>query len=201
MRAEQHLTLDGALFQALEAGAQPETLRVWESPAAVVVLGHSGVISSDVDEDACAADGVGILRRISGGGAVLLGPGCVNYSLLLSLEKHPELRDVRASYRQILGCLMRALDVPGLEVLGLSDLVLGGRKVSGNAQRRGSRALLHHGTLLCGLDPRLVQRYLKEPARQPDYRQGRRHREFLGRLPLSAGQIKERLGRITAAIR
>ena len=190
--AEHHLALDDALFQTLEAGA-PATLRIWESPVTVVVLGRSGAIARDVDEAACAADGVDILRRGSGGGAVLLGPGCVNYSLLLSLEKHAELRDVCASYGRILGFVMRALAVPGLEIRGLSDLALEDRKVSGNAQRRGSRALLHHGTLLCGLDARLAARYLKEPHRQPEYRQGRYHEEFIGRLPLSARQIEGRL--------
>jgi len=156
-------------------------------------LGRSGIVARDVNEAACGADGVPILRRISGGGAVLLGPGCVNYSLFLSLEKHPELRDVRASYRHILSWLIRTLGVPGLEIRGLSDLALAGKKVSGNAQRRGSKAMLHHGTLVYGLDPALVERYLKEPARQPDYRRGRTHREFLGSLPLSAGEIAKRL--------
>ena len=105
--------------------------------ARVVVVGRSGVISNEVEREACAADGVAVLRRDSGGGAVLLGPGCMSYSLLLSVEKHPRLRDVRLSYRLILGCLVRALAVPGLEIRGVSDLAIGGRKVSGNAQRRG----------------------------------------------------------------
>ena len=191
--AKNNLELDRSLFQSLEAGEEAQTLRMWESPVPVVVLGRSGVIARDVVEDACAADGVAILRRDSGGDAVLLGRGCVNYSLFLSLGRHPELRDVRASYRLILGCLIRALAIPGLEVLGLSDLAIGGRKVSGNAQRRGCRALLHHGTLLYAFDPELTEKYLREPLRQPDYRQGRRHGEFLGNVPLSAGQIRERI--------
>ena len=61
-----------------------------------------------------------------------------------------------------------------------------GRKVSGNAQRRGRRALLHHGTLLYDFDPGLAARYLKEPIRRPAYRSGRCHADFIGNLPLSA---------------
>lgn len=192
----QNLALDTALFHALEAGAQEESLRLWESPVPVVVLGRSGVIARDVEEEACAADGIAVLRRDSGGGAVLLGPGCVNYSLALSLERRPELRDVRSSYLLILASIVRALLVPGLEIRGLSDLAIGGRKVSGNAQRRGSRALLHHGTLLYAFDARAVERYLREPVRQPDYRGGRRHAEFLGNLPLSADQIRQRMASV-----
>jgi len=187
------LALHTALYDALESGAGTEALRVWESAARVVVLGRSGVISRDVEADACAADGVAIVRRDSGGGAVVLGPGCLNYALVLSLERRPQLRDVRASYRQILGWLVRRLAVPGLEISAGSDLAIAGRKVSGNAQRRGARALLHHGTLLYAFDARAAERYLKEPARRPDYRGDRRHAEFLGNLPLSVRQIRDAL--------
>jgi lipoate---protein ligase len=191
--AEENLALDAALFRAVEDGAQGETLRLWESPALVVVVGRSSVIANEVEQAACAADGVTVLRRDSGGGAVLLSSGCMSFSLLLSLARCPELRDVALSYRLILVCLGRALAVPGLEIRGLSDLAIGGRKVSGSAQRRGRQALLHHGTLLYEFEPRRVERYLKPPSRQPDYRSGRCHADFLGNLPLSRDQIRMRL--------
>ena len=194
--AEENLALDDALFRLMECGAQEEALRLWESPAPVVVVGRSGVISNEVQEEACARDGVAVLRRASGGGAVLLGPGCLSFSWHLPLGKYPELRKVRLSYELVLGCLVRALAVPGLEIRGLSDLAIGGRKVSGNAQRRGRGALLHHGTLLYDVEPRWVEKYLKQPFRQPDYRSGRRHGDFLANLPLSCGQIRTRLARI-----
>jgi lipoate-protein ligase A len=186
--AARNLALDWESCQAAERGNPVGALRCWESPQTVVVLGRSNVISRDVDERACMADGVEILRRESGGGAVVLAPGCVIFSLVLPVD-----RDTRASYRHILGWVIRALDVPGLEIRGHSDLAIGGRKVSGNAQRRGARALLHHGTLLCGLDARLMERYLKPPHRQPEYRRSRSHADFAGSLPLSAAQIIERL--------
>jgi lipoate-protein ligase A len=71
-------------------------------------------------------------------------------------------------------------------------LVVDGRKVSGNAQRRGRRALLHHGTLLYAFDPALAERYLREPRRRPPYRATRTHAEFMGNLPLSADALRVR---------
>jgi lipoate-protein ligase A len=198
--AASDLALDHAQFRAVESGAGQDSLRLWESPAPAVVLGRSGVISRDVEENACAADGVEILRRESGGGAVVLGPGCVIFSLLLRMDDDPELRDARASYCLILKWLAGALDVPGLEIRGFSDLAIGERKVSGNAQRRGARALLHHGTLLCGLDARLMERYLKPPDRQPDYRHSRAHAEFVGNLPLAAAEIMRRVSSASESI-
>jgi len=184
---------DAALFERLEGTGTGETLRFWESPYAAVIVGHSTVVERDVHEDACASDGVPIVRRTSGGGTVVVGPGCLNYALALSLDRRPELRDVTRSYRIILEPIVRGLDVRGLRVCGVGDLVLNGRKVSGSAQRRGRRALLHHGTLLYDFDLSLIARYLKEPARQPAYRAGRPHLTFVTNAPLANEAIKARI--------
>jgi lipoate---protein ligase len=123
----------------------------------------------------------------------VLGPDCLNYAVALSFASHPGLTDVADSFKLILQAIIDALDVPGLAIEGGTDLVLQGRKVSGNAQRRGRRALLHHGTLLYDFDPGLAARYLKEPIRRPVYRGGRHHVDFMGNLPLSAEAIRVRL--------
>ena len=190
---EEQLTREWDLFQSVEAGAPGNHCRCWQATRPVVVAGRSNPLAAGVILDACREDCVRVLRRFSGGGAVVLGPGCLNYAVVLSLVSWPELIDVAASFQVILGRIVAALGIPGLSIAGGTDLVLGGRKVSGNAQRRGRRALIHHGTLLYAFDPRLATRYLKEPARQPGYRAARRHEEFIGNLPLSAETIRERL--------
>jgi lipoate-protein ligase A len=73
---------------------------------------------------------------------------------------------------------------------GISDLAVGGRKISGNAQRRRKRYILHHGTLLYAMDPELMERYLSEPADRPQYRGDRTHRGFVKCLPLDAAEIR-----------
>ena len=93
----------------------------------------------------------------------MLGPGCLNFALILSLERRPELRDVRASYDKLLGALLEAFALKGLARAGPSDLACLGRKVSGNAQMRKRSSLLHHGTILYGFDLGLVDRYLPVP--------------------------------------
>src|SRR5947208_11415629 len=88
--AAANLALDEALLLEAEAGRGGEVLRLWEWPAPAVVLGSACVLRDDVDEDACAAGGVPILRRSSGGGTVLLGSGCLCFSLVLAMERTPE---------------------------------------------------------------------------------------------------------------
>jgi lipoate-protein ligase A len=62
---------------------------------------------------------------------------------------------------------------------GTSDVAVGDRKISGNAQARRWKALLVHGTLLVDFDYELAEAVLKHPPREPAYRRGRAHRDFL----------------------
>ncbi len=182
---EENLALDEALLLEAEEGRAGPVLRTWCWSSWAVVLGAGGVIHDDINRSACQADGVPITRRSSGGGTVLLGPKCLLFTLILPLQSHDDLTRVRESYRVILSRLVRALTPlqPGIEWAGSSDLVVQGRKFSGNAQQRKRRFLLHHGTLLHGFDRTAVERYLKLPPRRPDYRADRCHAEFLTDLP------------------
>lgn len=182
-------------FRQMESDvAGAEGLWHFEAAAPVVVLGAFGRPAREVRTHACQDDGVAVLRRSSGGGAVVLGPGCVAYSLVVSLERRPALRTVEASYRALLAPLVAALAVPGLAVAGTGDLAIEGRKVGGSAQRRGRRTLLLQGTLLYVADVGGFERYLQPPPREPAYRAGRSHRAFVSSLPLPRARLEAALG-------
>ena len=191
----ENLALDEALLLTSESGDGGEVLRLWEWPTPAVVLGSGGCLADDVEEAACAADAVPIARRSSGGGTVLLGRGCLIYSLVLSYERDAALNDIRPSYRFILDRIGQALaeGVGVIEQAGISDLTFTGRKFSGTAQQRKRTFLLHHGTILYDFDLSLIARYLREPPRRPEYRAARSHLAFVGNLPLSGDEIKRRL--------
>jgi len=193
--AAENLALDEALLLEAEAGRGGEVLRLWEWPTPAVVLGAGCRLAEDVDEAACVADGVPILRRSSGGGTVLLGKGCLLFSLVLACERSPALREIPSSNAYILNRVRGALAdlLPDIELAGTSDLAAGGRKFSGNAQQRKRYHLLHHGTLLYGLDLSLLPRYLRLPTRQPEYRAGRGHADFLMNLPVDGAELRRRL--------
>ncbi len=195
--AAENLALDESLLLAAESGDGGELLRFWEWETPAVVLGAGCRIADDVDEAACTAEGVPILRRSSGGGTVLLDRGCLLYTLIFSYDRDPALTDIRRSYHFILGRIAEALadGIGPIEPAGISDLVIAGRKISGTAQQRKRSYMLHHGTLLYDMDLSQVPRYLREPPRQPEYRGGRTHLAFLGNLPLHPDEIKQRLCR------
>jgi lipoate-protein ligase A len=172
-----------------------ETLRFWSWSFPAVVLGAGCRLADDADEAACLKDKVPIRRRSSGGGTVLLGAGCLCFSLILDSEREPELQGIRSSYCFILKRISHALHglLPEIAPAGTSDLASAGRKFSGNAQQRKRRFILHHGTLLHHFDLGQVERYLSHPPRQPDYRQDREHTAFLVNLPASAQDLRNRL--------
>jgi len=191
----ENLALDEALLLAAEEVDAGELLRLWELPTRAVIVGSGGSVEIDVNIAACEAASIPILRRASGGGTVLLGPGCLCFSLVIACNRQAGLNEIPASNRYVLGRILRALRaiVPDAVVEGTSDLAVNGRKFSGNAQQRKRRHFLHHGTLLCGCDLGLVPKYLNAPERQPEYRRDRSHTEFVMNLPATVAEVKRLL--------
>lgn len=206
----ENLALDEALLDEAEAAPSPlETLRVWESPETIVVVGRSSQIQQEVNLARCQERNVPVLRRPSGGAAVVLGPGCLVYALVLSRKLRPEARRVDTAHRYVLGKIAGALRecVPGVASAGTSDLVLtqGNSvaalqiKCSGNSVRVKRHHLLYHGTLLYEFPLDQISQYLPMPPRTPDYRAGRSHGRFLANLPLARRTICSLLRRAWSA--
>ena len=194
---QENLACDEAILEACETGEIASgVLRFWESPTYFVVLGYTGKREVEANVAACAFREIPILRRCSGGGTVLQGPNCLNYSLVFPIASGEALTGIAATNQFVMGrnarALSRALSTP-VEVLGQSDLTIAGRKFSGNAQRRKNRNFLFHGTFLLGFDLELLAEVLRQPEVQPEYRGQRRHEDFVVNLDISAKQIKDSL--------
>jgi lipoate---protein ligase len=191
-----NLACDEALLEAFENGTfEDSLLRVWQSPAYFIVLGHSKRLQAEVNLSVAKADGIAILRRISGGGTVLQGPGCLNYSLFLGCRAH-RIKTIRDAFHYVLERHRRVAEtLTGIEtcIEGISDLTIAGRKFSGNAQYRKARYVLVHGTFLLGFDLPLMERYLCVPSQQPAYRRARPHLEFVANLNVAPGRLSDRL--------
>lgn len=193
----ENLALDEALLEAAEAGEfSGEILRLWEPATPFVVLGRSSPLA-EVNQEVCRGDGAGVLRRCSGGATVVAGPGCLMYAVVLDLQARPEMRAVDRAHAFVLGKTAAALAklVPGAACDGVSDLTLPAagagprRKFSGNSLRVRRGHLLYHGAILYDFPLEQIGRWLAMPARQPCYRQERRHEDFLANLPASREAI------------
>jgi lipoate-protein ligase A len=191
------LACDEALLRLWENAEEEGVLRIWEPETYFVVLGYSNKVASEVYVDTCAVEGIPIFRRCSGGGAVLQGPGCLNYALVWKAREGADnLTDLGESYRFVLERhrgLFERLTQEAVEIQGTSDLAINGRKFSGNSQHRKRRAILLHGSFLLHLDTALVEKCLRLPARQPAYRTGRPHRDFVKNLFIDPERTRQHL--------
>lgn len=188
------LAWDEAFLERAESGEGGPALWFWESPAPCVVLGYGQEAAIEADLEACAHHGVPVFRRCSGGGAVLQGPGCWNYALVLRIPESGPLATITGANAWIMERNRRILE--GLlgtpvTVEGHTDLAVDGRKCSGNAQRRKRGHLLFHGTLLHDFPLGLIPRFLRFPSAQPDYRQGRGHLEFVRNVATTPERLQE----------
>jgi len=173
-----NMAVDEAVWRGRQAGTSPPTVRFfgWRPPT--VSLGYGQPLAGDVDLAACAALGVGLVRRPTGGSAIYHdGPEReLTYSVVASAEDLGGAADLLQTYQWIGRALCRGLRSLGAPVemvpvapsggptpafcfarAGSYELEIGGRKVVGSAQRRQGTAFLQHGAVLLGVDaPRLA---------------------------------------------
>ena len=206
----ENLACDEALLNLCEKEGV-ETLRLWESREHFVVVGYGNSVEREVNLHECKKRDIPVLRRCSGGGTVLQGPGCLSYNLTLRIpdisQNQSNTEPSNAGLLTVTGtnefvmernraAIERLLAVQ-VAVQGYTDLaVLAGSswiKFSGNAQRRRRRALVFHGTILYGFDLSLIDVLLNFPSAQPNYRAGRGHSEFLRNIPATAQDIRTAL--------
>ena len=187
------LACDEALLDESEIADGAEMLRFWEPKKYFAVLGYSNGWKEEVKNGSLP-----IYRRCSGGGTVLQGPGCLNYSLILKIKPGKESDGIRSTNEFLMqrhrGALEKLLNKE-VRVQGHTDLTLGTLKFSGNSQRRKRKRLLFHGTFLLDFDLSQIEKTLHIPLKQPAYRQNRTHRSFVTNLDVPATKIKQALAK------
>jgi len=195
----ENLACDEALLDWAESGAGHETLRFWESPESFVVVGFANEVATEVNVAACEARKIPILRRCSGGGTVVQGPGCLNYSLVLPITKDGPLHGIALANQFIMRRNRAAITSAmgsgqlAIAIRGNTDLSAGELKFSGNSQRRRKHFLLFHGTFLLNFDLALIGELLRMPSKQPNYRESRNHADFLTNIAVAAEKVKAAL--------
>jgi len=170
-------------------------LRLWLNPP-TIVLGRTCKVLENIHAEVLSTifnnsgNKIYLTRRLSGGGTVYHSQGILNYTIMIPLKKYKEFYSIKDSYQIILTFLLKALEKQNIfgTILGLSDLSIKidgeYKKFSGNSQFRKYNMLVHHGTLI--LNEKVIneiEKVLKHPPKEPDYRKKRTHKEFLTSLP------------------
>ncbi len=165
-------------------------------PAGVeVVLGRGSKVELELNSESCQKDGVKLRRRLGGGCAVVLDGGNLVLAVALPLPGVGGVRKVFDALTQwAIDGLTRA-GIPGVEKAGSSDLALNGKKVGGSCVYRSKGFFLYSTTLLFNPPGDAAERWLAHPPREPEYRDGRGHADFMGSLDPS-GDVETWLRRL-----
>jgi lipoate-protein ligase A len=174
------MAIDEAILDAHLGGGCPSTLRVyrWSPPA--LSMGFFQKPETEVEIKRCAELGIDIVRRLTGGHAVLHDDE-LTYSVVTSEKYGFPNKSIAGSYRLLNRGLIAAYGMLGLEVYltahdgtpssaacfssaGLADLSFRRRKIAGSAQYRTGNALLQHGSLPISLDLQSLFSILKFPS-------------------------------------
>ena len=193
--AAEQLAVDEAFLNEAELGyLKNPVVRTWQATAPAVILGSSSQLHKEVNSDVCAKRNIPVLRRPSGGATVILGPGCVMWSVIAPFEDVPTLDAIHAFMLEPLAAALSEIGPPVARE-GTSDLVIstadGVKKVSGNALRVRRHSVLYHGTLLDSFPLGLVGQLLQHPPREPQYRMERQHDKFLANLSIGRKKINK----------
>ena len=155
--------------------------RVYEQGAVEVVHGPSFRAGDEIFADRCEADGVAVAARRGGGGTVVLAPGTlVIVAVGERLGGREGALDVFGRVHEGVAAALRAAGVEGVARAGISDLAVGGRKILGSSLYLGSKPPLfyYQASLMVSCDLALLDRYLRHPPKEPEYRKGRSHSQF-----------------------
>ena len=135
---------------------------LWQPPA--VSIGRFQSLHDEVNEAECKKNGIDIVRRITGGGAVFHDTE-VTYSLCIPEKNQYFPAVLHQSYQHICGAVMKGLTKLGLQpsYVPINDIIVNGKKISGCAQTRKKGIILQHGTLLMDVDVDKMFSLLKVP--------------------------------------
>ncbi len=166
-----NMSIDEAILNHVAKGESPNTIRFYRWKPSTVSIGFFQNVFEEVNLDLCEKLGVDVVRRITGGGAVYHDfKGEITYSVVYDENRASLPKEIRGSYAAICSGIILALRRMGLSPLfrgnkrgSCPDVVLEGKKISGNARTRRHAAILQHGTILLRVNPNVMFRVLRKP--------------------------------------
>lgn len=126
-----------------------------------IIVGRNQNTVEEINEDYCKQHGITITRRLSGGGAMYQDLGNLCFSFIVPADRQ-RFGDFKTLVQPIVDAL-HEMGATGAEVTGRNDIVIDGKKFSGNAMYTRNGKTFCHGTLMFDVDTDAVAGALKVP--------------------------------------
>lgn len=155
---------------------------IWFPSEVSIVLGQSNNIEEALHIKPVIQDKIPVYRRPSGGESVILSPDTLVISAILNeTTLSSPLRYFQFYNQRVIGCL-NTLGIKNLHYRGISDIAIGEKKILGSSIYRNHWKIFYHAVLNISMPTDLIGKYLKHPPREPEYRLGRPHDQFVTSL-------------------
>ena len=203
----QQLRLEEALFRA--DGRSWFVTNEWDAAqtpkpkaAEAIVLGISGKVAEMVEAERAAQAEVPVIKRFTGGGTIVCDADTLFASFIIGEGVLPQVQPYPDPILQWTGGVyadaLAACGATGFSV-NANDYCIGQLKFGGNAQAISGKRWLHHTSLLWRFEPERMG-LLKMPPRQPEYRRGRAHGDFVRGLAESVADRDAFCNALAAAV-
>jgi len=173
--------IDNRVLQHIRNGKN-YACEVYEARQTEIVLGRSAKAEDDVHLEKCEHDNVPVHRRAGGGGTVLLCRGMIVISVAGRTTLAYHLKEHMNAVNMVVIKTLEGLGVENLEIKGISDISIGDKKILGSSLHKKKDLVLYQGSLLVDPPLELIAGYLRHPQKEPDYRRGRPHDDFITSL-------------------
>ena len=155
-----------------------------------MIIGKGSNPQDELRADNILRDNIPVIKRTTGGCAVVVAPEMFVASFAVANDPSKKNNEYFELFNGVILKAFQKIGVENLGTAGISDLTLNDLKVVGSAIYRNKDQVFYHAVINIAGDIELMEKYLKIPTRQPDYRQNRTHRDFVTSFKAQGYQIK-----------
>ena len=158
------------------------SVKIWIPDEVSIILGRSNNPKDSLHSNNVITDKIPVYKRQSGGETVILSPNTLIISLAL---KQTNFKGGKSYFEKINNYIINALKEVGIKNLrfrGISDIAINRVKILGSAIYQNKDVVFYHAVLNISESTALMERYIKHPSREPDYRKNRNHDDFVTSL-------------------
>ena len=158
---------------------ETERFLIWIPDKTYIVLGASNRPEDSLLIENVNRDNITVLKRQSGGQAVMLTPNNLIISVVFVTKDVMKSQDVFNTINSLLISAMEEAGINNLSLKGISDIAISGKKILGSSIYKNKDRLIYHAVLNLGEPASTFEKYLKHPVKEPDYRNRRKHIDFV----------------------
>jgi lipoate-protein ligase A len=179
-------------FEILESN-KDFAFSIWQPDKKYIILGRSNNAEDSVFIEKAVNDNIEILKRPSGGETVILSPKTLVISVKLPIDNSLKVHKYFALINEKIIEALQNLGIENLRQKGISDISIGEKKILGSSIYKKPNSIFYHAVLNISESPETLEKYLKHPKREPDYRNGRKHSDFVTSLKNESFEISSEI--------